>query len=290
MTASGRNSPREFGDALRRARAAAGVSLEDISERTKISMRVLRALEAGEYRAMPSRVFARNFVRQILERIGESPDGWMTAFDEAWERFATASQPSIPVVPAPARRRRVGPWLVGMGLVAVAIGALIMVDRRQHPAEENLRSTTPAALLPVLAPTPEPTGMTMAVSSPVPGGEPAAAATPVASPMPEVSATATELVIRARGGSCWVKAAIVKGPSASRLLHAGETWIVPAAGRAVDLVLGDAGAVALSYLGETRDPAGPPGEVLRVRLGPAASPTMLTPVPGTAGASTSQSP
>lgn len=290
MTASGRNSPREFGDALRRARATAGVSLEEISERTKISMRVLQALEIGEYRALPSRVFARNFVYQVLERIGESPDGWMTAFDDAWDRFTAASQPSLPVVPAPARRRRIGPWLIGMGLVAVAIGALIMVDRRQHATEADLRSTTPAALLPVLAPTPEATSTTIAVSSPIPGAEVGGPVTPQVSPTPEVGATATELVIRVRGGSCWVKAAIAAGPSASRLLHAGEIWVVPAAGRAVDLVLGDAGAVALSYLGETRDPAGRPGEVLRLRLGPAASPTMPTLVPATVGASTSQSP
>jgi len=279
MTASGRNSPREFGDALRQARVAAGVSLEDISERTKISKRVLQALETGEYRAMPSRVFARNFVRQVLERIGESPEGWMAGFDDAWERFAAASQPSLPAVAVPARRRRVGPWLVGMGLVAVAIGALLVVNRRQNLGGENVVPPTPAALLPVLALTPAPT----AAPSPGPASEPAAAETTAVSPALVVAAGATDLVIRARDGSCWVRATIVQGPSQSRLLHAGESWVVPAAGRAVDLVLGDAGAVALSYLGESSDPAGRRGEVQRVRLGPAVSATKFPPTPPSAG-------
>ena len=41
-----------------------GVTLEQIAERTKISMRFLRAIEEGEYVKLPGGIFATSYLRQ----------------------------------------------------------------------------------------------------------------------------------------------------------------------------------------------------------------------------------
>jgi cytoskeletal protein RodZ len=47
-----------------------GVTLEQIAERTKISMRFLRAIEEGEYVKLPGGIFATSYLRQYAAVIG----------------------------------------------------------------------------------------------------------------------------------------------------------------------------------------------------------------------------
>ena len=54
-------------------RESRGISLEEIAESTKISMRFLRAIEAGEYKKLPGGIYDTNYVRQYAAAI---------AFDE----------------------------------------------------------------------------------------------------------------------------------------------------------------------------------------------------------------
>src|ERR1700690_2375142 len=46
-----------------------GVTLEQIAERTKISMRFLRAIEDGEYEKLPGGIFATSYLRQYAAAI-----------------------------------------------------------------------------------------------------------------------------------------------------------------------------------------------------------------------------
>ena len=47
-----------------------GVTLEQIAEKTKISMRFLRAIEDGEYEKLPGGIFATSYLRQYAAVIG----------------------------------------------------------------------------------------------------------------------------------------------------------------------------------------------------------------------------
>jgi len=47
-----------------------GITLEHIAERTKISMRFLRAIEDGEYEKLPGGIFATSYLRQYADVIG----------------------------------------------------------------------------------------------------------------------------------------------------------------------------------------------------------------------------
>ena len=64
----------EIGLQLKKQREAKGLGLADIEKSTKISIRLLRSIEAGDFGALPSGVFARNFVRQYCKAVGLSPE------------------------------------------------------------------------------------------------------------------------------------------------------------------------------------------------------------------------
>jgi len=69
------------GKKLRQAREALGLTLEQVAQETHIRLHYLRAMEAGQFNAMPSRVQARGFLRSYAGhlRIDVEP------LFEAWE-------------------------------------------------------------------------------------------------------------------------------------------------------------------------------------------------------------
>ena len=71
-----------IGEKLRLAREERGISLRDISEQTRISMRYLEAIETDDYKRLPGGIFNRSFIKSYARYIG---------FDEkeAIEAYAT---------------------------------------------------------------------------------------------------------------------------------------------------------------------------------------------------------
>lgn len=71
--------PERVGDRLRAARMKAGLDLADIANRTRIPLRHLTAIEAGDYAALPSITYAIGFVKSFARAVGE--DGPALASD-----------------------------------------------------------------------------------------------------------------------------------------------------------------------------------------------------------------
>ena len=59
-----------FGERLRREREMRGISLNEISESTKISRRYLESLENEDFDSLPGGVFNRGFVRAYARFVG----------------------------------------------------------------------------------------------------------------------------------------------------------------------------------------------------------------------------
>ena len=66
---------------LGRFRKKAGVSLEQIADRTKISLRFLRAIEAEEFDKLPGGIFSTSYLRQYADAIGYDEAELLTQFD-----------------------------------------------------------------------------------------------------------------------------------------------------------------------------------------------------------------
>jgi len=69
-----------FGDELRRERELREISLREISESTKVSLRHLEALERNEFQNLPGGVFNRGFVRAYCEFIGIDAEAMVNAY------------------------------------------------------------------------------------------------------------------------------------------------------------------------------------------------------------------
>lgn len=55
---------------MREAREAAGLTLEEVAARTRVPMRHLAALEAGDYQALPGTTYAAGFSRAVARVVG----------------------------------------------------------------------------------------------------------------------------------------------------------------------------------------------------------------------------
>jgi transcriptional regulator with XRE-family HTH domain len=64
----------DFGSKLREARERKGVSLREIANATKISIRALEALERNDISHLPGGIFSRSFVRAYAAEAGLNPD------------------------------------------------------------------------------------------------------------------------------------------------------------------------------------------------------------------------
>ena len=59
-----------FGEELRLAREARGVTLRQISDQTRISIRYLEAIEANDYKRLPGGIFNRSFIKAYAKYVG----------------------------------------------------------------------------------------------------------------------------------------------------------------------------------------------------------------------------
>ena len=81
-----------FGEHLKREREMRGVSLEEISAATRISVRFLQALENEQWERLPGGVFNRGFVRAVSRFLGLEEESMVAEY-----ALATDDQPNIAV-------------------------------------------------------------------------------------------------------------------------------------------------------------------------------------------------
>jgi hypothetical protein len=62
-----------FGPNLRRRRMRSGLSLEDLSERTKVSVELWDAMERNDFSRWPTGLAARSYIRSYAEAVGVDP-------------------------------------------------------------------------------------------------------------------------------------------------------------------------------------------------------------------------
>ena len=167
------------GERLREARAAAGMTLEQVSAGTRIRVPLLRDLEADRLGPPASAVYTRGHIRAIASVVGVDPVPIVRLFDER----IGATAPSLPVVPepVPAPRRPTGSlsvpvpappdrteprWLVASLAGVTVLVALLAVgtwgggDDRDRDTEQALTrsqaASTPTEQAPSAAPAPAP--------------------------------------------------------------------------------------------------------------------------------------
>jgi cytoskeletal protein RodZ len=226
-----------FGENLRRERDVRGISLREIAEGTKISVRFLQALEEDRIDVLPGGLFPRAFVRQYALFLGLDPEKTVTDFVAAHGEAI----PERKIAPAPARRFRVSLGHVFLGAIAVLAVALTL--RRGGEAERARPQPTPTAV--AAAPAVLPTDRVY----------------PSPSLAPASATTGDGLVLTMTAQQdCWVEVRADGETVINRVLAEGESQTLEAHGEIV-LSVGNAGGLSIRVNDRPALPLGRSGEV-----------------------------
>lgn len=256
---------RSLGSWLRSQREARGVSLRDIADSSKISLRYLEALEQDRFDVLPAPVFAKGFLREYARVVGLDPDEAVNLYLLSRAEAEPAGEEEVPSLAA---SRRSSPSTLGYGLLlALAVVAFVGVAALLSYYAEQRRASRRATPAPELVATytapvrPEPTEI--AEPSTVPGSAPTSTVTPegvvegVAGPL-EITLEFSE--------DCWVELVVDGSRRASELRAGGETLQVEA-DRYVLLTLGNSAAVRVEVDGRPYPlPIGPSKVVRDLRI------------------------
>lgn len=284
-----------FGENLRREREARGVTLDDISTATKISVRLLQAIENEEFDRLPGGVFNVNFVRQYARHLGLDDQEVVNEF----RRLTTPVEPEIPqqrpsITSAEwahsresdydwDRQRQSQIWALAtfvIVVIGVASGLYLWWDSRRAAGPGGTVASAPIAGPTIPAtPTPEPTRLPtpqavqaspvaakLADNTPQPGPSPERSVAPSAAPASPGAEAPIRVEIQATG-VVWV-AASADGQVRFQTTLQPEQRREVTAQSVVRLRVGDAAAIALTLNGQTQPPVGPKGQVRTVILTP----------------------
>ncbi|HSM12513.1 MAG TPA: RodZ domain-containing protein [Thermoanaerobaculia bacterium] len=283
---------RSFGAWLRTQREARGISLREIADASKISVRYLEALEQDRFGILPAPVFVRGFLREYARVVGLDPDEVVNLFllasggeskeeEEEQERLA--------------QRRASGPSpLVYVALLAVAVLILLGLAAlvwywaaRRSPATEPPPSElasrpvveAPAQELPP-AVTPAPSAtfgedraataagvVDSGAAAPEVARPPATASAVPAAPVAAIppAAAVPDGPLRVQPDfveDCWVELVVDGGRRTSELRTSGEVLTLEAAD-SVLLTLGNPAGVRVELDGRPFDLPGDRDRVVR---------------------------
>ena len=102
---------REIGQVLRQAREEKGMTLEQVSSRTMIAKKYLRALEEGDFNLFPGEVYLKGALRKYAAELGLNQEGLLSRYGGVSEIEKAEKSQQEPVKPQnrPATKTRVQP-------------------------------------------------------------------------------------------------------------------------------------------------------------------------------------
>lgn len=222
-----------IGDTLAEARRQSGLTVTQVSERTRIRETIIRAIEQGDFSSCGGDFYARGHIRSIASVVGADPVPLIREYDQEHGppgnmRASEIFEPATPIRIREPRAFGLGKALAVVLLAVIGYGAYYLVSTHgSHPS-----ATPTATLRPVSKPTPHP-----------------ATATP--SPTATKAAGPPEAVIKLTAAqTCWVG---LKSSSGSYLYEglvpAGKTmtWHEK---HPVSMVLGNPAGIQLSVNGK----------------------------------------
>jgi cytoskeletal protein RodZ len=240
------DAPVGIGESLVAAREAAGLTVSQVAERTRIRETVIRAIERDDYTLCGGNFYARGHIRSIARVNGIDPAPLITAYDDAHggsPQAIPARQAFEPETPVRFRERRAPNWSAAMivALVLVAIYGIVRVATGHDDHHAARRAAAPATA----RPTPR---------------APAAAPTPA--PRKDVTVR-----VKAKRAS-WLNVRDAKGKELfSGIIRAGQTeeW---KSRKRIRLLIGNGGGVRVTVNGKDVGAPGETGQVIRLSYGP----------------------
>ncbi|MEU5098570.1 RodZ domain-containing protein [Streptomyces sp. NPDC020996] len=245
------------GRALKQARIDAGLTVDDVSNATRVRIAIVHAIEADNFAPCGGDVYARGHIRTLAKAVHLDPAPLLAQYD-AEHGGRPAPTPAAPLFEAERiRPERRGPnWTAAMVAAIVAVvgfvgftafrggddgGADTQVAEGSTPTAAESASTTPKGGKP---------------ADPTPGPSDSAIA---AAPQDKVT-----VQVSAADGRSWISAKDHNGQLLfDGLLKQGESKTFQDSDK-INLILGDAGAIQLYVNGKKIEDDFQPGSVERL--------------------------
>jgi transcriptional regulator with XRE-family HTH domain len=241
-----------IGARLRDARKQAGLTIQDLSARTKIQPPILGAIEHGDFEHVPVGPVRRGFLRAYAREVGLEPEAvvreYLAEFEPQPARPDTSRAAGAAFTPGSSSRAiPSGPWLVAV--IAIALLFLISYLRTDPPPPPLDAHVVPAIGLPS--------------SEPFGGPDVARAGlTGTAADAPREGWLSLDMEARE---TIWIEATADGLRAFYRLVEAGDHVRLDAREEIV-VRLGDAAAVEYSINGVPGRTLGGPGQVVTLRI------------------------
>jgi cytoskeleton protein RodZ len=249
-----------IGAELAAAREAAGMTLDDVAERSRVRRTVIEHIEADDFALCGGDVYARGHLRTLAGIVGADPAPLVAEFDRLHAPHAPSATEVFESETA-ARPERRGPnWTAAMAvalLVVAVIGVLQLLNRGGggNPTAVSGPTGSSAPALP-----------TASASSASPSSPPAPSSQPTSSAIAALPGGVT-VRLTVNTGKSWLSVTAGSTEAFTGIVAAGTTKVFtdPAS---VKMVLGNAGAVSLNVNGVEIGSPGKTGEVVRLSFVP----------------------
>ncbi|GAA3237546.1 helix-turn-helix domain-containing protein [Actinocorallia longicatena] len=245
-----------IGETLAEARRVSGLSLAQVSERTRIRETVIRCIESDDYSLCGGNFYARGHIRSIARTLGLDSDPLVREYDEAHGgapaaiSVATAFEPERPLR---FRERRTPNWSAAM---ATALVLVVLYGVVQVFSQDHTRRAEPVNLAekpPVTAPAVQPK-----TAPPTPHKDAVALAGKKDEVVVEIKATK----------ACWVNIR----DNAGKVLFSG---MIPRSAakefkgrKRLRVIIGNGAAALLTVNGKKLGAIGKDGQVVRITFEP----------------------
>lgn len=240
-----------LGAAVRAAREEAGLSLAEVSDRTRVRASVLAEIEADDFTHCGGDVYAKGHLRAIASAVGADARPWIETYDKVHGTVAPSATEVFESETATPARRGGANWSAIMAAALVVAVGLVVVQVTSS-SDEPARDTTTVA-------EPEPTPTESATES-----EPEDDPTQVA----EAEREGVTVRIDAIASGSWVQVSRPDGTVIfSDTLLSGQSKTFRDDKR-LDFVIGNAAGVELTVNGQDVGTPGASGEVARLQFTP----------------------
>jgi cytoskeleton protein RodZ len=140
---------KSLGEYLRSERLTRGITLEEISRETRISSRMLQAIEDGNTESLPAGVLVKGFLRAYAQKLGLDPETVILRYQDLYEEEGARKEALAKFHerfrPVPTRRRFLIPGAAA-ALVICLLLAWLLSPRDRH------ETAPPAAEAPAIVP------------------------------------------------------------------------------------------------------------------------------------------
>ncbi|MEU6812710.1 RodZ domain-containing protein [Streptomyces sp. NPDC046831] len=244
-----------IGRALRQARIAAGLTVDDVSSATRVRIAIVHAIEADDFAPCGGDVYARGHIRTLARAVHLDPAPLLEQYD-AEHGGRPAPTPAAPMFEAERiRPERRGPnWTAAMVAAIVAVVGFVGFTAFKGGDDGRTQVAEDAAPTSAKPASPTPGSSKPTDQKPEPSDSAIAAA-----PQDKVT-----VQVSAPDGQSWISAKDHNGRVLfDGLLKKGESKTFQDSDK-VNLILGDAGAIQLYVNGKKIEDQFQPGSVERL--------------------------